>query len=31
MLKLGRIHRQTGERFVDPIAMSRHMREVSDF
>ena len=31
MLKLGRIHRQTGETFVDPTAMSRQMREDSDF
>ena len=31
MLKLGKMHRQTGERFVDPTAMSRQMREVSDF
>ena len=31
MLKLGRMHRQTGEMFVDPTAMSRQMREVSDF
>ena len=30
MLKLGRMHRQTGE-FVDPTANSRQMREVSDF
>ena len=30
-LKLGRMHRQTGERFVDPTAMSRQIREVSDF
>ena len=29
MLKLGRMHRQTGEMFVDPTAMSRQMREVS--
>ena len=29
--KLGRMHRQTGEKFVDPTAMSRQMREVSDF
>ena len=28
---LGRMHRQTGEKFVDPTAMSRQMREVSDF
>ena len=28
MLNLGRIHRQTGETFVDPTAMSRQMREV---
>ena len=27
----GRMHRQTGEKFVDPTAMSRQMREVSDF
>ena len=33
MLKLGRMHRQTGdsEMFVDRTAMSRQMREVSDF
>ena len=31
MLKLGRMHRQTGEKFVVPTAMSRQMREVSDF
>ena len=31
MLKLGRMHKQTGERFVDPTAMLRQMREVSDF
>ena len=31
MLKLGRMHRQTGEKFVDTTAMSRQMREVSDF
>ena len=31
MLKLGRMHRQTGEKFVDPTAMSRQMREVLDF
>ena len=31
MLKLGRMHGQTGERFVDPTGMSRQMREVSDF
>ena len=31
MLKLGRVHRQTGERFVDPTAMSRQIREVSNF
>ena len=31
MLKLGRMHRQTGEKFVDLTAMSRQMREVSDF
>ena len=31
MLKLGKMHRQTGETFVDPTAMSRQMREVSDF
>ena len=31
MLKLGRLHRQTGERFDDPTALSRQMREVSDF
>ena len=31
MLKLGRMHRQTGEKFVDPTAMSRQMGEVSNF
>ena len=31
MLKLGRMHRQTEEMFVDPAAMLRRMREVSDF
>ena len=31
MVKLGRMHRQTGEMFVDPTAMSRQIREVSDF
>ena len=31
MLKLGRVHRQTGEKFVDPAAMSRQTREVSNF
>ena len=31
LLKLGGMHRQTGEKFVDPTAMSRQMREVSDF
>ena len=31
MLKLGRMHRQTGERFVGLTAMMRQMREVSDF
>ena len=31
MLKLGRMHGQTGEKFVDPTAMSRQMRVVSDF
>ena len=31
MLKLGRMHRQTGERFVDPTVILRQMREVSDF
>ena len=30
MLKLGRMHRQTGEKFVDLTAMWRQMREVSD-
>ena len=30
-LKLGRMHKQTGKKFVDPTAMSRQMREVSDF
>ena len=30
-LKLGRMHRQTGIRFVDPTAMSGQIREVSDF
>ena len=29
--KVGRLHRQTGKKFVDPTAMSRQMREVSDF
>ena len=29
MLKL-KMHRQTGERFVDPTSMSRQIREVSD-
>ena len=28
--KVRRMHRQTGERFVDPTAMSRQLREVSD-
>ena len=31
MLKLGRMHRQTWKTFVDPTAMSKLMREVSDF
>ena len=31
LYKLGRMHRQTGEKFVDPTAMSRQMRDVSDF
>ena len=31
MLKLGRMHRQTEEKFVNPTAMSRQMREDSDF
>ena len=31
MLKLGRMHRQTREEFVDPTAMSRQMSAVSDF
>ena len=31
MLKLGKMHMQIGERFVDPTALSRQMREVSDF
>ena len=31
MLKLGRMRRQTGDAFVDLTAMSRQMREVSDF
>ena len=31
MLKLGRMHRQTGKKIVDPTAMSRLMREVSHF
>ena len=31
MLKLGRMHRQTGETLVDPTALSRQMREVSGF
>ena len=30
MVKLGRMHRQTGETFVDPTAMWKQMREVSD-
>ena len=29
--KVGKMHRQTGEKFVDPTAMSRQVREVSDF
>ena len=29
--EIKRMHRQTGEKFVDPTAMSRQMREVSDF
>ena len=29
--KLGRMHRQPVETFVDPTAMSRQMRKVSDF
>ena len=29
MLKLGRMHRQTREMFVDPTTMSRQIREVS--
>ena len=31
MLKLGKVNRQTRERFVDPTAMSRQMRKVSDY
>ena len=31
MLKLEEIHKQTGETYVDPTAMLRQMREVSDF
>ena len=31
MQKFRRMHRQTGERFVNPTATSRQMREVSDF
>ena len=31
MIKLGRMHRRTAETFVDFTAMSRQMREVSDF
>ena len=31
ILKLGRMHRQTVETFVDPTAMSRQMKEDSDF
>ena len=31
MLRLEGMHRQTGEMYVDPIAMLRQMREVSDF
>ena len=31
MLKLEGMHRQTGETYVDPTAMLRQMREVSDF
>ena len=31
MLKLGGMHRQTEETYVDPTAMLRQMREVSDF
>ena len=30
MLKLEGLHRQTGEAYVDPTAMLRQMREVSD-
>ena len=31
MLKLEGMHRQTGETYVDPTAMLRQMRDVSDF
>ena len=31
MLKLEGMHRQTEETYVDPTAMLRQMREVSDF
>ena len=31
LLKLGRMHRQTGETFADPTTISRQMREVSGF
>ena len=31
MLKLERMHRPTGETFVDPTTISRQMREVSDY
>ena len=31
MLKLEGMHRQTGEVYVDPTAMLRQMREISDF
>ena len=31
MLKLERMHKQTGERFVDPTAMASQIREVLDF
>ena len=31
MLKLGRMHRQTRETFIDPAAMMGQKREVSNF
>ena len=30
MLKLGKMHKQSGETFVDPTEMSRQIREVPD-